>query len=263
MPRRFLITVFLASTCAIAGEATQKLLTTLSHRTDGAEVLELEVGSDDPERRFVTPEERAVLEKNRKEVVRAELEKLKTKCDLGAAMVLGELGEKSALPQLERCFLDDTYTYGWETDEPNPLDAMQHPHHYAFEEGISAVTGKKLEEVISLDDKATQKLLARKDDAARYVLYRLNPKALTAKVAAEFKRAAPGSSHRFTLALQLSYLVSRLPRAEMTNLLGPADVEEAARFLYRVQNVHEEQVNFVIEFDEAGLVRRAAVERPE
>lgn len=120
-----------------------------------------------------TPRDWEVLRKNKRQIVPVLLGRLKN-FDNSAALILGYLKAKEALPMLRRAFIYDSYFYGWEGSKET--DENNYTHHYCYEEAIEYITGKPIEKYIKLTKEEIRDLRNRKakgEEAAAYVLFRL------------------------------------------------------------------------------------------
>lgn len=108
----------------------------------------------------------------------------------GTLALLSRFPQPALLPRLQALYLSEDFFYGWETTYPSFLDDMCFPSHYGLELAITAASGKKLTEVVTLDDAAAQGLLALKREASWYAVWRLRPELLKDALFSAFRDRA-------------------------------------------------------------------------
>ncbi len=100
-----------------------------------------------------------------------------------AAFVLGLLGDREALPELRKRFLETREFYSWESSLPDVLSAQQYPRHHAYEQAVVAITGA--------ERAALAKRARAGDYAALYVLHRDAPQAIAPLIFEVRRRLGP------------------------------------------------------------------------
>jgi hypothetical protein len=82
--------------------------------------------------------------------------------DVSSAWIAGYFRIESSLPLLRQCLLTDRYFYGWEGPDPENESSYlldeQYTHHLAFIANIEAITGKPLQESVTLTADELQRL---------------------------------------------------------------------------------------------------------
>jgi hypothetical protein len=182
-----------------------------------------------------------------------------------AALLLGYLGERDALPSLREAFLGASDFYGWESSSPDPISHSQFPLRHALEEAIVHLSGRPLEEAIALSRRELDELAERGSEGALYVLTRLAPRRALQLVAERFRKDDPKRSRLEELNMLAQLLPPELEMGEVRALLGPPDLRPERgvwRYLtpgwVRDCDVHALELRFV-----DGGLESAAVERAE
>lgn len=131
--------------------------------------------------------------------------------DVYAGLILALIGEQRALPYLRHHYITSTevYFYGWEggNSRPDLLDSDSYYTKYMYQKSIEHLTGKKLEEVISLTPGEIAFLEKRAEPADRYILFQLAPDA-AADVIFQQYRDAP-KDNRVLEAEEVSAVLNR------------------------------------------------------
>jgi hypothetical protein len=170
----------------------QLLNETLVNRVGNPEALNIKLNPVEKydEELLTDKSDREFLEKHRDKAIDILLPQLKDTGSQSAALLLGYFKEPKALPHLKHWFVHSGNFYGWETSFPDELNYSMFTHQHCYEEAIKHITGKELNEAITLTEEDVNFLVERYrqdkegTEAALYVLYRLKPET----AASEFSR---------------------------------------------------------------------------
>jgi len=196
---------------------------------------------DDDDEKFV--------QQYRDDVVEIMLSRLQKSGDLGAALLLGHLRERRAVPFLRECFLTKGRFYGWEGMSGDCFASNQYCETSCYEEALCYITGLPLEKAIGVTKKEIQALMGRamrngmegSEDPAIYLLYRLAPGRALEEMARRFRR----SPHSANVARMLAeYLLKPgIRMGKIRKLLGEPDRVDGSVWLYSCKeepSLHEE-----------------------
>ena len=181
-------------------------------------------------------DDRLFLEKHRSQVIDIMLVKLRDRGSKVAALLLGYFKEPKALPDLQKWFIESHNYYGWE-GAWNELSYGCYPVHHCYEEAITHITGKPINEVIKLTDAQVTQLVERYRHAESgrgasklYVLFRLKPDIAREEAARKFRSAT--TTERFWFYQMMHDLLPKgLLLTEVRRLLGdPDEVRESSWF---------------------------------
>lgn len=185
-------------------------------------------------------EDSQLLKKYRKEVLAIMRKRLHKKYDsAAAALTLGYLKDTESLPMLRHLLIHSADGYGWETDFPDDLAYHEYPNYHSYEEAIKHISGKSLEEAITLTPEETRSLLHRYhngDASALYILFRFLPD--TARLEASHKFKKTGKEElRVGLCTIMArhFLKTGFSKQKVKELLGKPDMVLADKSRSRSQ----------------------------
>ena len=181
-------------------------------------------------------DDRVFLEKYRSQVIDIMRVRLRDSGSTVAALLLGYLKESKALPDLQKWFIESDSSYGWEGNW-NELSYERFPSRHCYEEAITHITGKPINEVIKLTDEQVTQLVqgyrqAKSYDQAPklYVLFRLKPHIAREEATRKFRNSTKEKRFRFC-HLMPDLLPRELSLTEVRRLLGAPDrVRESSWF---------------------------------
>ena len=224
----------------------------------------LEISLDPPgeyERELFDNDDRLFLEKHRPQVVDIMLVRLRDRGSKEAALLLGYLKEPKALPDLQKWFIESDSSYGWEGNW-NELHYERFPDRHCYEEAITYITGKPINEVIKLTDEQVTQLVqgyrqAKSYDQAPklYVLFRLKPHIAREEATREFRNST--KQERFRLCHLMTDLLPRgLLPTEVRRLLGEPDKVWESSWFYDCGNSPIDNPNVLtITFDNGRVTK--------
>jgi hypothetical protein len=194
-----------------SADALDRLLTEeLPNRIGGPGVLEVRLGSQNPDEALGSPAELELLSRRRSEVVARLLPELERRGSPIAALVLGHLRERRALAALRRWYLESRDFYGWETSSPCYVEPANHPARHAYEEAWRHITGRPLVRAVRLeaDELAHLERAARQgEEGPLYALYRLSPERARQVVAADFRNSRDPDARFFLVYMIAEHFV--------------------------------------------------------
>ena len=209
----------------------------------GPEALEISLDPPGEYERELLPDndDRFFLEKHRSQVVDIMLVRLHNRGSKVAALLLGDLKEPKALPDLQKWFIESDSSYGWE-GRWNELSYDRFPNHHCYEEAIKHITGKSIDEVIKLTDEQVTQLVqgyrqAKSYDhqSTLYVLFRLKPHIAREEATQKFRNST--KQERFRLCHLMTDLLPRgLSLTEVRRLLGEPDRVRESSWFYDCGN---------------------------
>ncbi len=186
-------------------------------------------------------DDRLFLEKHRSQVIDIMLVELRDSGSTVAALLLGYFKESKALPDLQKWFIESDSFYGWEGNW-NELDYYQFPNHHCYEEAITHITGKPINEVIKLTDEQVMQLVQgyrqpkSYDHASKlYVLFRLKPHIARKEATRKFRNSTKEERFRFC-HLMPDLLPRELSLTEVRRLLGEPDRVRESSWFYDCGN---------------------------
>ena len=190
---------------------------------------------------LVDNDDRGFLEKHRSQVVDIMLVRLHNRGSQVAALLLGYLKEPKALPDLQKWFIESDSSYGWEGNW-NELSYERFPSRHCYEEAITHITGKPINEVIKLTDEQVKQLVqgyrqAKSYDQAPklYVLFRLKPHIAREEATRKFRNSTKEERFRFC-HLMPDLLPKGLLLTEVRRLLGEPDKVQESSWFYDCGN---------------------------
>ena len=186
-------------------------------------------------------DDRLFLEKHRSQVIDIMLVELRDSGSTVAALLLGYFKESKALPDLQKWFIESDSFYGWEGNW-NELDYYQFPNRHCYEEAITHITGKPINEVIKLTDEQVMQLVQgyrqpkSYDHASKlYVLFRLKPHIARKEATRKFRNSTKEERFRFC-HLMPDLLPRELSLTEVRRLLGEPDRVRKSSWFYDCGN---------------------------
>ncbi len=186
-------------------------------------------------------DDRLFLEKHRSQVIDIMLVELRDSGSTVAALLLGYFKESKALPDLQKWFIESDSFYGWEGNW-NELDYYQFPNRHCYEEAITHITGKPINEVIKLTDEQVMQLVQgyrqpkSYDHASKlYVLFRLKPHIAREEATRKFRNSTKEERFRFC-HLMPDLLPKGLLLTEVRRLLGEPDRVRESSWFYDCGN---------------------------
>lgn len=186
-------------------------------------------------------DDRLFLEKHRSQVIDIMLVCLRDSGSTVAALLLGYFKESKALSDLQKWFIESDHFYGWGGgwDE---LNYQQFPRHHCYEEAITHITGKPINEVIKLTDEQVTQLVQGYRQAKSYerrsklyVLFRLKPHIAREEATQKFRNLTKQERFRFC-HLMPDLLPRGLSLTEVRRLLGEPDRVRESSWLYDCGN---------------------------
>lgn len=196
----------------------------LSQRMESLDVLDYSIESTgkENERAILNEEESAYLKRHADALRERMLADLEGHGDTRATIMLASIGERNAIPQLRELFVTSTVYDDWKLNPLDPFQKDQYRAKYAYECAIEHLTGKTLEEAISLTPDEINFLKQRNKRWDRYVLLRLAPKEGRAFV---FKRYLDRpKAYRATTAIEVADVLQEgMTRRKIVRALGPPD----------------------------------------
>ena len=186
-------------------------------------------------------DDRLFLEQHRSQVVDIMLVQLRDSGSPTAALLLGYFKEPKALPDLKKWFLESGFFYGWEGNW-NQLAYNQFPHHHCYEEAITHITGKRIDEAIQLTAEQVTQLVQQYRQAKSYsvaselyALFRLKPAIAREEATRKFRNLT--KEERFHLCHSMSELLPKgLLQTEVRKLLGAPDKVRESSWFYDCGN---------------------------
>ena len=213
----------------------------LSMHVGGPEALDIRLGMRDNEYdRELLPDndDKLFLEKYRAQATDIMLLRLRDRGSTVAALLLGYFKEPKALPDLEKWFLESDFFYGWEGNW-SPINGAHFTHHHCYEEAITHITGKPINEAIQLTAKQVAQLVQKyhqeEDEYDRglelYVLFRLKPHIAREEAAKKFRNSTKQA--RFPIGhAMVELLPNGFLQTEVRRLLGAPDKVEESSWSY-------------------------------
>jgi hypothetical protein len=213
----------------------------LSMHVGGPEALDIRLGMRDNEYdRELLPDndDKLFLEKYRAQATDIMLLRLRDRGSTVAALLLGYFKEPKALPDLKKWFLESDSFYGWEGNW-SPINGAHFTHHHCYEEAITHITGKPINEAIQLTAKQVAQLVQKyhqeEDEYDRglelYVLFRLKPHIAREEAAKKFRNSTKQARFPICHAM-VELLPNGFLQTEVRRLLGAPDKVEESSWSY-------------------------------
>ena len=192
----------------------------------GPGVFEIELSVREPFARYLSAQDLAFLEAHRGMVTDRLLADLEHRGSRLAALLLGWLGDKRALPELRRRLLTESDSYGWETSFPTLFSEGENRGYHAYSRAIERLTGQPLEEAVHLNAAELSSLIERADhgdDTALILLYRLAPEVAREMVFESFREFRQSCFAAGNTIRTYGLLAPGTERSKVVDLLGPPD----------------------------------------
>ena len=213
----------------------------LSMHVGVPEALEISLGPrvEEYERELLSDnDDKLFLEKYRAQATDIMLLRLRDRGSTVAALLLGYFKEPKALPDLQKWFLESDSFYGWEGNW-SPINDSHFTHHHCYEEAITHITGKRIDEAIQLTAEQVTQLVQKyhqeEDEYDRglelYVLFRLKPHIAREEAAKKFRNSTKQA--RFPIGhAMVELLPNGFLQTEVRRLLGAPDKVEESSWSY-------------------------------
>lgn len=203
---------------------------------EGPGVFEIQPSDPSTWSSILPPETFDRISANRHRVAAQLLAELEDRGSRTAALLLAWLGDERALPELRRRLLTESDTYGWETSTPLLFSEGNHRGYHAYSRAIEHLTGRPLEQAISLDPAEVEDLARRAatgDDTALIILHRLAPEVARQKIFELFRARPHGSClEEGNTIIEHQLIPPGASKSEALARLGPPDVLEDHQALY-------------------------------
>ena len=144
--------------------------------------------------------------------------------DPASAALLAMIGDRRAVGQIRRWFVQGDGFYGWESCVPHEIDAANWPAHMIYTDALLLLTGQTPQAQIR---PTAAQLDGMEKDGRTYALSLLAPDRALRLFAERFRT----DDRIFAFAAVLDLIPMGMSRAEAEELLGPADAQPDARTL--------------------------------